>query len=175
MELLQPFQVTFSQNILTTMSANFSFTSTKNGKTDSEATTVNLQVCLKPKCSLKFKRLQIFVEDIKFFLQPVQANLIYFTIHNSKVFQTFLNESIMSVKHTPQPCSTIEILGKALEDTKVFLHDLVEGKATYENILKSGLITEGRNEVGETCVKNMEDLSRERQLLQKFFNSLLVR
>ena len=168
MEIFQELDVAIPQDLLASINDTFEIHDDVQHRGTSEVTQAS-PIHFLSKGRLTFTNLKQLVEKIKTFLLPVQkymSLLIFFTVHNSTVFKCYLEASRKALQDSSQP-SSITVLGKALDSTVAFLCKLVDGTATYEEMLQSGLIKECGSESAPEPLRSMASIEREKRLLQE--------
>ena len=119
------------------------------GKFSPPDRTVKLQVSM----TVSLKVLNYLTKGIKDFVNPVAQYiniLVYFNLHPSKVFSTYLNKEVDVQMHTQELAQkqeeharlpvTISLLQSALQHTVALIEKLVKGDATYREIVAGGLL-----------------------------------
>lgn len=167
MALFQELDVAVPQDLLASINDAFEIHDAQHRRTsdNSQASAVHFS----SKGRLTYTNLKHLVNRIKEFLHPVERYmclLTFFTLHESTVFKCYLESSRKAVQDSTQP-SSITVLEKALDSTVAFLCKLVDGTATYEEMLQSGLIKECESDTGHETLRSMASIEREKRLLQK--------
>ena len=125
------------------------------------------------------RSLTTLIDSINAFVQPIAKYitiLAYFKLHPSKVFSTYLQNEVdaqvlpvqelgQDLENEVQERKPVTTLGNALQCTETLMKNIMEGSATYGEIVAGGLLCDQSDSNTKTFVDSRFDVEEEFQNL----------